>query len=503
MRVFRTLLFLGLSLGWFVSVAGAFAQQACDSSAFTTAPFTVSFSEAYSFTPNIDNGQVSVTGSYSEQVQGTATVAYRAQSFGTLIFVSTTISGTGSIKSDTLAVDKLGKSSSHVVTAGSGTLDPGSSDIEFDLRTSDCTALVNIAYAIPGTLTSVSTDSAGNTTTDTTNGNLGSTELTTGGCGIHGFAPISVAAGKITYNASCATLSESTSGFPGTLTESFSTSPLSNQRSIKISLGSPTIAPFNKSPVKGQLPPSTNLDNVTIAVSDPTGNPVPNYALDLVVVPVDLMMSAGHNHTNTASAPTGVLFDSSGTFADTCVTGAAGEPCALFYAPDVVSGVFAIAATSVADSNITAKANIKVGVSGLLPLQSQASYRLTGAFPNTSGSMHTANHYSQPYMSVAVPQIAGIYLNLESGSSGPQPTLGINDMSLPLGGIFDIDNLWDNAKGHNLHRSGTSVDIDHADGSGLNLNLVLLDYLMHSSGLCRVIEKGSIHYELGFAGKCL
>ncbi len=36
--------------------------------------------------------------------------------------------------------------------------------------------------------------------------------------------------------------------------------------------------------------------------------------------------------------------------------------------------------------------------------------------------------------------------------------LGINDMSLPLGGLFDIYHNWHPP--HNSHRKGTSVDID-------------------------------------------
>ncbi len=54
-------------------------------------------------------------------------------------------------------------------------------------------------------------------------------------------------------------------------------------------------------------------------------------------------------------------------------------------------------------------------------------------------------------------------------------TIGINDVSLPLGGLFDICATWDpagtctNAQngGHQLHRTGTSVDIDRLACRGL------------------------------------
>jgi hypothetical protein len=37
-------------------------------------------------------------------------------------------------------------------------------------------------------------------------------------------------------------------------------------------------------------------------------------------------------------------------------------------------------------------------------------------------------------------------------------TLGINDMSLIYGGVFDLDRDWEEP--HNLHRLGRSIDID-------------------------------------------
>jgi len=75
-------------------------------------------------------------------------------------------------------------------------------------------------------------------------------------------------------------------------------------------------------------------------------------------------------------------------------------------------------------------------------------------------------------------------------------SLGVNDMSLVNGGLFDIDADWDTP--HNLHRSGTSVDIDRSveltGGQVAPTNLLLLNLLARVLGLTKVPE-ATIHYE--------
>ena len=75
--------------------------------------------------------------------------------------------------------------------------------------------------------------------------------------------------------------------------------------------------------------------------------------------------------------------------------------------------------------------------------------------------------------------------------------LHVNDMSLPLGGTFDIDGNW--ALNHHLyHRLGLSVDIDSA-GSGLNSTQIKeLTSIMEKKLGLRDPERPMIHY--GFFG---
>jgi len=65
--------------------------------------------------------------------------------------------------------------------------------------------------------------------------------------------------------------------------------------------------------------------------------------------------------------------------------------------------------------------------------------------------------------------------------------IGINDMSLPWGGLFDIDNNWSTP--HSKHRTGKSVDVDHS-----GVNEVKLDNIAKEYG-CKRREVDRIHYE--------
>ncbi|MEK7287395.1 MAG: hypothetical protein AAB091_02375, partial [Elusimicrobiota bacterium] len=67
--------------------------------------------------------------------------------------------------------------------------------------------------------------------------------------------------------------------------------------------------------------------------------------------------------------------------------------------------------------------------------------------------------------------------------------LGINDMSLVFGGLFDVNHDW--KPPHNLHRVGRSVDVDRcataATGAVL-VNQKLLDQIMKINGGSRIVE---------------
>ena len=70
----------------------------------------------------------------------------------------------------------------------------------------------------------------------------------------------------------------------------------------------------------------------------------------------------------------------------------------------------------------------------------------------SSKSPINPDHMANPYTVETLPKIAIEYMQ-RTGT-----TLGINDMSLIWGGLFDIDDDW--MTPHITHRKGTSADID-------------------------------------------
>ncbi len=102
-----------------------------------------------------------------------------------------------------------------------------------------------------------------------------------------------------------------------------------------------------------------------------------------------------------------------------------------------------------------------VRVDGLQPLPFSPNYRLTGVHAGTSDDpdpdgthFHSKNHYVSEDGNQIV-SLATDYYNGDSNAS-----MGINDASLPQGGLFDLNLNWDSSAGHKLHRFGDSVDVD-------------------------------------------
>lgn len=99
---------------------------------------------------------------------------------------------------------------------------------------------------------------------------------------------------------------------------------------------------------------------------------------------------------------------------------------------------------------------LNVGIQGLeqMPVSGEGHWRLTGAYgePGVT-SLHLFNHYGTSSTVGTLSLIAWRYFEDTGGDS-----LGINDISLPKGGLFDINNDW--ATPHSEHRAGTDADID-------------------------------------------
>lgn len=111
--------------------------------------------------------------------------------------------------------------------------------------------------------------------------------------------------------------------------------------------------------------------------------------------------------------------------------------------------------------------------------QQSKPYNLTGAT-----SSHPENHFATSFTMSGTTTAAVAYF-LQTGGQA----LGINDMSLVSGGLFDVNHDW--KPPHNLHRVGRSVDIDRCATAATGLvlaNQILLDKLMLKRGGVRIVE---------------
>ena len=150
--------------------------------------------------------------------------------------------------------------------------------------------------------------------------------------------------------------------------------------------------------------------------------------------------SGGHNHNS--SRPKGTVSPNVITIPG-CTT--AGLVSAGTYKSSEIAGEEKLLAE--VNGEVAGRTTIKVKVPELEQLWSSIVYNLTGAT-----SLHPSNHYGKPSTNTAIDNIAFDYF-YETDT-----TLGINDMSLVWGGLFDKDDDW--LTPHNLHRVGKSVDID-------------------------------------------
>ncbi len=98
--------------------------------------------------------------------------------------------------------------------------------------------------------------------------------------------------------------------------------------------------------------------------------------------------------------------------------------------------------------------HVDVEVPGLIELPAGTNYDLTG---NTTQHNSPHNHFGMPDTIQALQNIATEYEAYRTDHNYPDwPRIGYNDISLPRGGVFDINGGW--TPPHNEHRLGLSVD---------------------------------------------
>jgi hypothetical protein len=182
---------------------------------------------------------------------------------------------------------------------------------------------------------------------------------------------------------------------------------------------------------------------VTISVLDAGGKAVPNA--DVVVSAQAREGAGGHEHVG--GKPGGIFqtLARAPLVGGAVNTGPSGVARVYFVAPEV-SGAVRLRGTSAGAGPDSA--TMDVGIAGLVAMAPGPHYVFTGDV----AERHTDNHYGTPAALAAFGQFAD---TLKGWINEP---LGINDISLEQGGLFDVGAAdWDIP--HGYHRRGTHADI--------------------------------------------
>ncbi|MBI1723033.1 MAG: hypothetical protein HYR48_03905 [Gemmatimonadetes bacterium] len=173
--------------------------------------------------------------------------------------------------------------------------------------------------------------------------------------------------------------------------------------------------------------------NLEVSVVDDGGNRLPNQLVTLSLEAHE--GTAGHSHTG--EKPTGELS------VTTVNTGAEGRAVVRYTSP-LVSGPVTIRGQSsnAAPGELTAT----VGIGGLVQLGGSARVQLIG-----ETAAHPSNHWGTQGLVDALDSLASLFYDTYHGA------LEINDISLELGGVFDLRRSW--VPPHAEHRVGRSADV--------------------------------------------
>ena len=191
--------------------------------------------------------------------------------------------------------------------------------------------------------------------------------------------------------------------------------------------------------------------------------------------------NGGHSHDHATVSTAVGYFDN-----NTCTTDSTGS-CDVTWHPPEASGLYELKVYVDGEPDVANTQRFIVGVDGLTSLVPSSYYRLTGQTPS-----HPDNHWAMEDVVGYIQQMASAFY-LDNNNA----TLGINDMSLVYGGLFDIAADWNIP--HSLHRLGRSVDIDShtetLDGHWLQVDKEVISRLCQEYGYGHLEPEATIHCE--------
>ncbi|MGH9897888.1 MAG: hypothetical protein ACRD4L_03430, partial [Pyrinomonadaceae bacterium] len=197
------------------------------------------------------------------------------------------------------------------------------------------------------------------------------------------------------------------------------------------------------SPIWGQQvaailsPDTSNTDVLRAVCFDQVGRIIPNC--NVTVSSGVVLNTNGHFHDD-PSRPISSVSPTSGN------TGANGLPLT------IRTTIIGQAEFIEVCSNFCTVTLIGVGFTGLMTTPADNNYELIGGNTNNHGD-NTFNHWGTPTMISGIRSTVSQYL----AKHPEQGKLALNDMALPNGGKFDIDQNWMGR--HERHHRGTAVDV--------------------------------------------
>lgn len=200
---------------------------------------------------------------------------------------------------------------------------------------------------------------------------------------------------------------------------------------------------FNGQPIQTQMQLQVSVDS--------SGVQLPNRSVTLSATAIDSAGAGidgpyGHFHTGSGGAQ-----KPAGSISPSVVSTGSSRTATVTYKTGPISGPVVLRAES--EGAKPTVDTIQVGVLGLAPLTGRNSYVLIGDKP-----WHPQNHWAVPVMVAKLNSLAdGFYTTFNR-------PLYYNDISLPLGGRFDVDQNW--ACCHDEHRAGRDLDL-RTDGDTL------------------------------------
>lgn len=195
-----------------------------------------------------------------------------------------------------------------------------------------------------------------------------------------------------------------------------------------------------------RIPRDSSRTEVIVKVTTPSGRPVSDYSV--ILTAVREQYSGGHDHPNKPDGgPVGKFDESEGE------TDENGE-FRTYYTASEFGGVEVIIATG-EDPGVIDDAELRVKVPGLTLLPEASNYyKKVGGTPYHHGPPNWEEDHNHYGTSDLIDAIYAIALNyVDRGGE----IIWINDMSLPWGGLFDINGDWEPP--HDSHRIGENVDL--------------------------------------------